>query len=240
MSTEIPVVILCGGFGTRLGDEGKKYPKALIKIGRKPIIFFLIKYLLKKNYNKIFLAAGYKHNLIKKFIKKNKLFSQVRVINTGLKTMTGGRILRLKKYLNFCNKFIVTYGDGLSDINIDRLVKYHEKKGGIATVTAVKSFSNFGELFISKKNRVNKFSEKEYINNRWINGGFFVFDKKIFNFIKSDNDILEKKPLKALVQKKKFFAYKHKSFWKCLDNHKDKIEFNKLITKKKYKTVFIN
>ena len=233
MQNKIPVIILCGGFGSRLGIEGKKYPKALIKIGGKPIISHLIDFFKKQNYLNIYLATGHKHKQINNFIKKKKIFSHIKVVNTGLNTMTGGRILRLKKYLKSFNQIMVTYGDGLSNINLNKLVNYHKKKKAFGTVTAVKPFSHFGELFLSKNNNIYKFSEKEYLFNRWINGGFFVFENKIFDILRGDKEILEKKPLKILIKNKKLFAYKHKGFWKCLDNNKDKIEFNKLIKNKK-------
>lgn len=229
----IPVLILCGGYGSRLGEEGKKTPKALIKIGGLPIIFHLIDFFKKQYFSNIYLATGYKHKKIKNFIMNNNYLSDVKVLNTGLKTMTGGRVLKLKKHFKNFDRILVTYGDGLADVNLKKLLNFHNKKRGLATVTAVKPFSNFGELFLSKNNRVNKMSEKEFLEDRWINGGFFIFEKKIFNFIKNSSEALEKKPLERIAKKKKLFAFKHKGFWKCLDNIKDKIEFNNLIKKKK-------
>ena len=147
--------------------------------------------------------------------------------------MTGGRVLKLKKYLRNYNRILVTYGDGLANVNLNKLIKFHKKKRGLATVTAVKPFSNFGELFLSKNDRVKRMSEKEHLDNRWINGGFFIFEKSIFNFIKKKQEALEKQPLERLSKKGNLFAYKHFGFWKCLDNNKDKIEFNQLIKEKK-------
>lgn len=233
MNYKTPVIILCGGYGSRLGVEGKKLPKALIEIGGKPIIFHLIDFFIKKSFSNIYLATGYKHQKIKDYVKRIKNFSKVKVVNTGLNTMTGGRVLKLKKYLNNFDQIIVTYGDGLSNVNLKKLIQYHNRSRGIGTITAVKPFSNFGELFLTKKNRVIRMSEKEILDNRWINGGFFIFEKSIFNYIKSTNEALEKNPLGRLTNKKKLFAFKHYGFWKCLDNNKDKIEFNKLIKKKK-------
>ena len=228
-----PVIILCGGYGSRLGEEGKKTPKALIKIGGKPIISHLIEFFKKKSFSEIYLATGYKHKEIKEYINKKNYKPNVKVIFTGLNTMTGGRVLRLKKHLKNFDKFLVTYGDGLANVNLNKLINYHKKKGGICTLTAVKPFSNFGELFLSKNNRVNRMSEKEKLTNRWINGGFFIFEKKIFDYIKNDDEVLEKKPLNKLSKKKKIFAFKHNGFWKCLDNNKDKLEFNEIIKKQK-------
>ena len=215
MNKNLPVVILCGGFGSRLGVEGKKTPKALIKIGGKPIIFHLIEFFKKNSFSNIFLATGYKHKSIKEYIKKNKYLNKVNVINTGLKTMTGGRLLKLKKHLEEYDRFLVTYGDGLSNINIKKLLKFHKMHKRLATVTAVQPFTNFGELFFYNNIRIKKMSEKEHLNNRWINGGFFIFEKKIFNFIKRFDEALEKEPLNRIIRRKQLFAYKHKKFWKC-------------------------
>jgi len=233
IKNNIPIVILCGGYGSRLGAEGEKKPKALIEIGGKPIIFHLIEFFQKQSFQNIYLATGYKHKSIENFINKKHLNKNVKVINTGLKTMTGGRVLRLKKYLNKYDKIIVTYGDGLSNINLEKLINYHNYKKALSTITAVKPFSNFGELFLDGNNRVRKMSEKEHLSNRWINGGFIVFERAIFNFIKNDQEILEKTPLTRIAKQKKLFAYKHHGFWKCLDNNKDKIEFNNIMKKKK-------
>ena len=230
---KIPVIILCGGYGTRFGSETKKIPKALINIAGKPIIHHLIEYFLRQTSGKIYLACGYKFSKIKNYIKNKNLSNKVEAINTGLNSMTGGRLLNLKKKLNSFDRFIVTYGDGLANIKLKKLLKSHFKNKGICTITAVRPFLNFGELNIKKNNRVDQIHEKELIDNRWINGGFIVFEKKVFDYIKSQKDVLEKNTFKEISKIKKLYAYKHFGFWKCLDNYKDKIEFNSIVKKNK-------
>ena len=172
------VVILCGGFGSRLGKETSVIPKPLVKIDKDPILIHILKLYYKHGYNDFILALGYKGNFIKNFFKKNKFQFKVRTIFTGKKTLTGGRLLKLKKYLKKENNFMLTYGDGISDQNIKQLEKFHLNHNKIATMTVVRPPVRFGEVTL-KKDKIIKFKEKPQIKSSWINGGFFVFSNKI-------------------------------------------------------------
>ena len=186
------VVILCGGYGTRLAEETKIRPKPMVKIGKLPILIHLMNYYSSFGYNEFILALGYKGDYIKKFFKdyKKKKF-QITLVDTGKGSLTGGRLLRLKKYLTNEKSFMVTYGDGLSNIDIDRLNEFHKKHRKIASLSAVRPPARFGELFI-KKEVVSEFKEKPQTSENWINGGFFVFNKEIFDYLKNDKTILER------------------------------------------------
>lgn len=221
------VVILCGGKGTRILEETKKIPKPMVSIGQQPIILHIIKIFQKYGFNDFILAAGFKKNILKKFFEKKSKNIKVKVIDTGINTMTGGRILRLKPYLFAEENFLMTYGDGLSDINIKKLIRFHNKHKKIATVTAVRPTVRFGELNI-KNNLVIKYEEKPQAKAGWINGGFFVLNKKIFNYIKNDKTIFEKKPLESLSKKKELVSFKHNGFWQCMDTMREKLLLNKI------------
>ena len=222
------VIILCGGLGTRLAEETKTKPKPMVKIGNKPIIWHLIKYYQYYGFNDFLLATGYKSNILKSFFKKNKIkSSNINLVYTGKDSLTGGRLLRLKKYVQDEN-FLLTYGDGLSNINLKKLINFHIKNKSIATLTAVRPPVRFGEISISSKGKVKEFKEKPQATSNWINGGFFVMNKKIFDYIKNDKTILERYTLEKLVKNKKLSAYKHFSFWQCMDTMRDKIYLNKL------------
>lgn len=221
------VVILCGGKGTRILEETKKIPKPMVSIGQQPIILHIIKIFQKYGFNDFILAAGFKKNILKKFFKKKSKNMKVKVIDTGINTMTGGRILRLKPYLFAEENFLMTYGDGLSNINIKKLIRFHNKHKKIATVTAVRPTVRFGELNI-KNNLVIKYEEKPQAKAGWINGGFFVLNKKIFNYIKNDKTIFEKQPLESLSKKKELVSFKHNGFWQCMDTMREKLLLNKI------------
>jgi glucose-1-phosphate cytidylyltransferase len=225
------VVILCGGFGSRLSEETKLIPKPMVKIGRIPILSHIINIYKKHGLNDIILATGYKSQKIKKYYSNKK---NIRCVFTGLKTLTGGRILRLKRYFKSNEDFMLTYGDGLSSQNIRRLYKFHSLHKKIATLTAVKPPVRFGEIFL-KENKVASFREKPQLssNNNWINGGFFVFNSKIFNYISDDNMMLEREPFQRLTQEGQLMAYKHAGFWQCMDTLRDKILLNKIYKSKK-------
>jgi len=227
------VVILCGGLGTRLTEETKIRPKPMVKIGRTPILLHLINYYANHGFNKFILALGYKGYYIKKYFKnyKNKKI-EITLADTGKSSLTGGRLLRLKRYLMNESSFMLTYGDGLSDINLHKLVKFHKKHKKVATISAVRPAARFGELFI-KNQTVNKFEEKPQTSDNWINGGFFVFDKRIFNYLKNDKTILERDPFQKLSKKKQLMAFKHYGFWQCMDTLRDKILLNKIWNSKK-------
>ena len=223
------VVILCGGLGTRIGHETKYKPKPMIKIGSKPIIWHLMKFYKKNGFNDFILSAGYKHEMIYEYFKKSKEFN-VKVVNTGLNTNTAGRILKLKKYIKD-NYFFMTYGDGLSDVNILKLLKFHLKNKAIATLTAVHPPVRFGEIKFYKSN-IKSFIEKPQSGVGWINGGFFVLDKKIFKYLNSADELFEKKPLAKLTKIKKLYGFKHEGFWQCMDTVRYKVYLNNLIKKK--------
>ena len=226
------IVILCGGKGTRLSEETIKIPKPMVKIGSKPILIHIMNYYKLYGFNDFILAAGYKQKIIRDYFKKNKNFKMVKVVNTGQNTLTGGRLLRLKKYFNRNENFMLTYGDGVTNLNLKNLIKFHQKNNKIATITAVKPPVKFGELKI-KKNLVKQFEEKPQSSDGWINGGFFVLNSKIFKYIKNDSTMLEREPLKKLVKLKQLVAYKHNGFWKCMDTLRDKILLNQIFKKKK-------
>ena len=217
-------IILCGGYGTRLSEETIIKPKPMVKIGNKPILEHIMNIYKYYGYNKFVLALGYKSEYIKKFYKNKK---NIELVYTGKDTKTGGRLLRLKNYLKNEKTFMLTYGDGVSNINIKKAVRFHKKHGKIATITAVRPPLRFGELKISR-NKVKSFKEKPQVGQSWINGGFFVFNKKVLNFIKDDQTMLEKEPLEKLTKKGQLMAYEHKGFWKCMDTMRDKIFLNKL------------
>lgn len=223
------VVILCGGLGSRLSEETKKIPKPMIKIGKLPILSHIIKIYEKFGFTEIILATGYKSEIIERFYSNKKNIS---CVYTGLKSMTGGRLLRLKKYFSSNENFMLTYGDGLSSQNIKKLCHFHNSHEKIGTMTAVKPPARFGEIFL-KKNQVLSFEEKPQLSSNWINGGFFVFNSKIFNYISDNNTMLEREPLQRLAQEKELMAYKHDGFWQCMDTLRDKILLNKIYKSKK-------
>ena len=223
------IVILCGGLGSRLAEETKLIPKPMVKIGPLPMIRHIINYYKSFGFNEFILATGYKKDILENYFKKEK---KIRCIFTGKNTLTGGRLLRLKKYFSKNENFMLTYGDGLSNVNLKKLLRFHIKHKKIATLTSVKPPARFGEVFISG-NRVSKFEEKSQLNQNWINGGFFVFNKKIFKYIKNDLTMLEREPFKKLTQKKELMAFKHFGFWQCMDTMRDKKILNKLLKEKK-------
>ncbi len=226
------VVILCGGFGSRLGKETSVIPKPLVKIDKDPILIHILKLYYKHGYNDFILALGYKGNFIKNFFKKNKFKFKVRTIFTGKKTLTGGRLLKLKKYLKKENNFMLTYGDGISDQNIKQLEKFHLNHNKTATMTVVRPPVRFGEVTL-KKDKIIKFKEKPQIKSSWINGGFFVFSNKIFKFLSKYNEMLERNPMEKLYKKNQLMAFRHHGFWQCMDTQRDKDLLIKLIKDKK-------
>ena len=212
------VIILCGGIGSRLSEETKLIPKPMVKIGNIPILQHIINIYHFYGFKNFILATGYKNKIIEKYFRKK---SNIQCVFTGNSTFTGGRLLRLRKFFKKDEKFMMTYGDGLTNQNINKLVKFHLSHKRIATMTAVKPPARFGELFL-KGNRITKFEEKPQLNNNWINGGFFVFNYEIFKFIKNDKTFLEREPLSILAKKKQLIAFKHKGFWQCMDTMRDK------------------
>jgi len=220
------VVILCGGLGSRLAEETKLIPKPMVKIGNIPIIEHIIKIYQFYGFNDFILATGYKNNVIKKYFRNKK---NVQCVYTGKDTLTGGRLLRLKKFFKKKDNFMLTYGDGLTNQNIKKLFSFHLKHKKIGTMTTVKPPARFGEVFL-EGNKVIKFEEKTQLKNNWINGGFFVFNYKIFSFIKGDKTMLERKPLERLVDLNQLMAFKHSGFWQCMDTMRDKNILIKLLS----------
>ncbi len=223
------VVILAGGFGSRISEYTKLIPKPMIKINKKPIISHIIDIYKKYNVSEFLIATGYKGKIIENYFKNSKI--NIKCIYTGKNVMTGGRLKRVKKYVN--DTFMLTYGDGLANINISKLLKFHKRKKRICTVTAVRPPARFGEILFGNNSLVNKFKEKPQTNNSWINGGYFVMEKEIFKYLKSDKTILEQEPLEILAKKKKLVAYKHYDFWHCVDTVRDKKAIEEIIKKQK-------
>jgi len=225
-------VILAGGLGTRLSEETRNKPKPMVSIGGFPILWHILKIYEFYNQNEFIIAGGYKQTYIKNFLlKKSKLNSKIELIDTGLFTNTGGRLLRLKKFLKN-NTFMLTYGDGLANINIDKLINFHKKHKSLATMTVVRPPARWGYVKLYN-NIVNKFEEKNQLNEGWINGGFFVFEPEIFDYIKKgDSTILEQDVLPVLSNKKYLRAYKHEGFWQCMDNLRDKKLLEKIWNQK--------
>lgn len=225
------VVILAGGLGTRLSEYTKKIPKPMVKVKKKPIITHIMEHYAKFGFKNFFVATGYKQQIIKNYFKNKKFGWNINIINTGLKTMTGGRLKRLKKFLKD-ESFLLTYGDGLSDVNIKNLIKFHKKNKAIVTLTAVRPPARFGAIKIKGK-KVKYFKEKSRLNEGWINGGFFVMEPKIFDYIKGDKTFLEREPLSKLGSNNKLNAFKHNGFWQCMDTVRDKEILEKALSKKK-------
>ena len=224
------VVILAGGFGTRLSEYTKVIPKPMIKINKKPIIVHIIDHYSKFGLKEFYIAAGYKGKIIKDYFKDRFKNKKINIIDTGQKTMTGGRLKRLKPFLN--ETFLMTYGDGVSNVNIRSLINYHKRKKKLATLTAVRPPARFGALKI-KSGNVIYFKEKSKLDESWINGGFFVLEPEFLNYIKGDQTFLEREPLEKACQKKQLNAFIHKGFWQCMDTKRDKDYLEKILRKKK-------
>ena len=221
------LVILAGGLGTRISEETKVKPKPMVNVGNKPIIWHLMKIYSHYNIKHFIICLGYKGQILKDKIKKYQKIENWKIdfVDTGKNTMTGGRIKRIKKYLKDDKNFCLSYGDGLCDVNIDKLIEFHEKKNKVATLTAVKQNNRFGVLSIKNVFMINQIKEKPV---EFINGGFFVLSNKIFDYLKNDQTIFEKDCLPILSKKKQLLAFKHSGFWACMDTLRDKKELNKI------------
>ena len=237
----IPVVILCGGMGTRLREETEYKPKPMVEIGGRPILWHIMKIYAYYGFYEFILCLGYKGHIIKEYFlnyemmcndctihlgKKYRIAYQsnhkeqdfkVTLVDTGLHTMTGGRIKRIESFIK-TDKFMVTYGDGLANINVDSLVKFHSSHGKLATLTAARTPSRYGVLDISPTGQVNSFREK--IENEYINGGFFVFNKKMFDYL-DDDCILERSPMEKLATDGQLMAFSHEDFWIGMDTYRE-------------------
>jgi glucose-1-phosphate cytidylyltransferase len=238
----VKVVILAGGLGTRLTEETEVKPKPLVEIGGRPILWHIMKHYAHYGFKEFFIALGYKGEVIKRYfldyynlngsmtinlysgkiVTDNKKCEDwvVHLMDTGLDTNTGGRVKRLEQWLKD-GTFMVTYGDGVSDIDLDDLLRFHQSHGRIATVTAVRPPARFGGL-IFDGNLVAKFTEKPQIGEGWINGGFLVFEPNVFNYLEGDPSSLEADALERLVADHQLAAYRHDRFWQCMDTLRDK------------------
>ena len=236
-------VILAGGLGTRLSEETYLKPKPMVEIGGKPILWHILKIYSTYGINEFIICCGYKGYLIKEYfanyflhsndvsidLRKNNLEIinpkaeawKITLIDTGELTMTGGRLKRIQEYVKN-ETFLCTYGDGLSDININSLVDHHKKSGKLATLSSVKPPGRYGALEIENDFEVSKFQEKPDGDGNWINGGFFVLDPQVLDYIEGDESVFEQKPLKTLSHEKQLNAYKHEGFWQPMDTLRDK------------------
>jgi glucose-1-phosphate cytidylyltransferase len=205
----------------------------MIKIKGTPILVHIMKHYTKFGFNNFYIALGYKGNVIKNYFKKKKFNWNINLINTGKNTMTGGRLRKLKKYL-IGESFFLTYGDGLSNVNIKKLLKFHKNNKKLVTLTAVRPPARFGALKL-KGSVVKYFKEKSKMDEGWINGGFFVINSKFFSYIRNDNTYLEREPLENITKKKQLAAYRHNGFWQCVDTKRDLILLNKILKSKKEK-----
>jgi glucose-1-phosphate cytidylyltransferase len=224
-------IILAGGYGTRLAEYTDKIPKPMVQVGNKPILSHIMNFYQSFGYDDFIIAAGYKKNIIIDYYKNSKEFKNLEIVDTGENTMTGGRILRLKSYFAKEENFFMTYGDGLCSVDLRKLLHFHSSHNKIATVTAVHPPVRFGELEIDG-DEVIKFDEKPQASAGWINGGYFVLNSNVFNYIDNDATLFEKEPMTKLFRDKNLLAYKHEDFWKCMDTLRDKMDLEKILNDK--------
>lgn len=247
---DIPVVILAGGFGTRLREQTEFIPKPVVPIGNKPILWHIMKIYSYYGFKRFIICLGYKGDIIKDYFlnyrfknsdftinlgKHNDIYFnksnniddwQVTLADTGLKAMTGSRIKQIEKYID-TNFFLLTYGDGVADVEIDKLIEFHLSHGKVATVTGVRPPSRFGELCI-KENQVIEFGEKPQVGSDTINGGFFAVNRKVFSYLREDNQCtFEREPLENLARDGQLMVYHHSGFWQCMDTLRDMDLLNK-------------
>jgi glucose-1-phosphate cytidylyltransferase len=242
------VVILAGGKGTRLAEETTVRPKPMVEIGGKPILWHLMKIYAARGFTEFLVACGYKSEWIKEYFHNFSVHSRdyfidlatgdrtvvngcgidwrIGLIDTGVETMTGGRLLRLRQWIGD-EPFMVTYGDGLGDINVCALAEFHRSHGKIATVTAVRPPARFGNLSL-QGSTVCEFAEKRQTDEGWINGGFFVFSPAIFDYLENDETVLEREPLERLAQERQLMAFRHTGFWQPMDTLREKLLLDSL------------
>ena len=242
------VVILAGGLGTRISEETVVKPKPMVEIGSEPILWHIMKLYSAQGFNDFIICAGYKQNMIKdyfisylrnhidievnldendvKILNNHRENWKVKIIDTGLLTMTGGRIKRIEKYIDG-EEFMATYGDGLSDVDLHKLLESHHKSGKLLTVTAVQPKGRFGVLTIGN-DEVTDFTEKPPGDGTWVNGGFYMMNRAVFNYIKDDATVWEGEPIRRLVQERKVNAYKHYGFWRPMDTMTDKRQLEEI------------
>ena len=245
------VVILAGGLGTRISEESHLRPKPMIEIGGKPILWHIMKEYSYYGFNDFIICAGYKQQVIKEWLADYYLYNsdvtfdfrnggsleihnnvaepwKVTIVDTGLNTMTGGRIRRIRPYVEG-ETFMLTYGDGVGNIDISGLLKYHESHGKTATITAVNVGQRFGVLDINEQGEVEAFREKNKRDGEVINAGYMVLNPDVFQYLKDDTTVFEKEPMKRLAEDKELMAYFHPGFWKCMDTARDKQQLEEMI-----------
>jgi glucose-1-phosphate cytidylyltransferase len=245
------VLILAGGFGSRLSEETDIKPKPMVEIGGKPILWHIMKTYSQYGFNDFVILLGYKGYVIKEYfanyilhqsditidVVNNKTIIHnnhaeswtITLLDTGLNSMTGGRILKAKNYIDE-DTFMLTYGDGVSDVNIDELLAFHQSHKGCITMTSAQPDGRFGALEIDENNRVNEFIEKPKGDGGWINAGFFVCDKRVLEYIENEMTIFEKDPLENMAADGQLYTYKHTGFWKPMDTLRDKLQLESLIS----------
>ncbi len=244
------VVILAGGLGTRLAEETQVRPKPMVEIGGRPILWHIMKIFAHFGFREFYPALGYKGEVIKDYFynygshsrdfsiqlqKGEAQFHEdsladdwaLHLIDTGKDTMTGGRLLRLKKFLKDESLFMLTYGDGVADVDLQKLLRFHQEHGKIATVTAVRPPARFGALEI-QQGQVIDFHEKPQVGEGWINGGFFIFSPRVFDYLENDATVLEQSPLERLAKDGQLMAYQHPGFWHCMDTTRDRDVLEKM------------
>ena len=249
------VVILAGGYGTRISEESMTRPKPMIEINGDPILWHIMKEYSHYGFNEFIICAGYKQHIIKEFFANYYLhhsditldFSaensmtvhnnvvepwKVTIVDTGLNTLTGGRIKRVRKYIGE-EPFLLTYGDGVCDVNIADVVAFHKKHGKLTTMTAVQPGGRFGTLEINGNGVIEQFAEKRKEDGGWINGGYMVLEPQVFDYIEGDSTTFERKPLEKLSEEGQLIAYKYNGFWQCMDTMKDKMYLEELLEKNK-------
>ena len=228
----IKCVILAGGKGSRLSEYTSKIPKPMIPIGGKPILDHIINYYTYYGVKEFLIAGGYKYKLIEDYYKIRKKNLNIKIIDTGLNSLTGKRIKKLEKFFNKNENFFLTYGDGVSNVDLNKLLKLHINKKAVLTLTAVHPPARFGELKIKNQNLLN-FQEKPQLVQGWINGGFFAINSSIFKILSNKNVMLEREPINRIVKLKKAASYKHNGFWFCMDTLRDKKVLDSMIKTKK-------
>lgn len=246
------VVLLAGGYGTRISEESHLRPKPMIEIDGMPILWHIMKYYSSYGFNDFVICCGYKGYVIKEyfadyylhrsditfdFTQNNKMTIHnniaepwtVTLVDTGLNTMTGGRIKRVQKYIGN-ETFMMTYGDGLCDVDLNKLLDCHKKSNKIATLTAIQPDGRFGVIETDKEDSIVSFAEKSKEDTGWINGGYFVLNPEIFDYLEDDTTVFERKPLEILASQNQLQAFRHKGFWQCMDTIRDKNLLEKLIS----------